>query len=194
MLPDARTKADISCWHCCEKLDGDDHFPIPRAYDVCENAFHVVGATCGPSCAKAYLLEHSTFDRGHSLSLLHRMMYDVYGSSDQVIPTPPRAALKRFGGPFSPQCNKAACLIVEPPFISYHMLAEEHLPECREVQPDTMDVSVEDADSLSEPPPPGMFADYVAKRAQTAAETTEPKPSKTKSKSKGSLERFIKQP
>ena len=65
LLPEAHKSASVCCWHCCEYIQNPREIvPLPRLYDPAERLFHVYGATCSPGCAKAYILEHTTFDRG----------------------------------------------------------------------------------------------------------------------------------
>lgn len=172
VLPAAHETAS-ACWHCCEPIaTGEAWVPLPRLFDPAENMFHVFGKTCCPGCAKAYILEHTTFDRGQHLNVLVKMLREVYGITGPVVETPPRPALRRFGGVFDPRAQqRAECRLVEPPFVSYCMIAEERmgmptteLPRAPNTAsgggggPSSM---VEEAYDLDEPPPPGIFADFV---------------------------------
>jgi len=117
----------VSCWHCCEPVSGEP-YPLPRVYDAVERKFHVVGFFCSLECCKAHILDTSTFDRGNQLAMLERMAREVYGVEDTIVETAPRISLQRFGGPFPPpsaERPRAPCRLLEPPFISYCMLAEE---------------------------------------------------------------------
>lgn len=123
-LPPLDGTKPVSCWHCCEPVK--HMIPLPRLYDPDEKVYHVYGATCSPGCAKAYILEHTTFDRGQHLDVLIKMLRDLYGVHDHVFETPPRAALSRFGGPFDPSTVPTVeCRLVQPPFVSYCMIAQE---------------------------------------------------------------------
>lgn len=131
-LPDAwkPSAQPVCCWHCCEPIeDPTTIVPLPRVYDTHAQCYHVYGATCSPGCAKAYVLEHTTFDRGNHLNVLVHMLREVFGVQGPIQETPPRPALRRFGGIFDPRtsCVKATCRLVEPPFVSYCMLVEERL-------------------------------------------------------------------
>ena len=176
---------EVACWHCCEPVAGGACVPIPRFYDAGERVFHVYGATCCPGCAKAYILEHTHFDRGHHLNVLVKMLREVYGLARPVVETPPRPALKRFGGVFDPTTHpKAACRLVEPPFVTYTMIVEERAGQATEEL-------VEEAESLNEPPPPGIYADFV--RAQTAPLPPAPKRSREPpAPGTGPMSRFVK--
>jgi len=122
-----KPNGDVSCWHCCEPVAGEP-FPLPRVYDAVERKFHVVGFFCCLECCKAHILDTSTFDRGNQLAMLERMAREVYGVEETIVETPPRVSLQRFGGPFAPPNAgkpRVPCRLLEPPFISYCMLAEE---------------------------------------------------------------------
>ena len=81
LLAEARHEPGAACWHCCEPIDGDPStvVPLPRLYDAAAQVYHVYGRTCPPGCAKAYVLEHTTFDRGQHLNTLVRMLREVFG-------------------------------------------------------------------------------------------------------------------
>ncbi len=119
-----------ACWHCCHAFDGKG-FRLPRIYDPTDNLYHVYGWFCSANCAKGYILEHSTFDRGYQMNIFTRMLREVYGIHESIIESPPRLALKMFGGPFDIETfrtQKNVCFMVTPPFISYSMLIEERQP------------------------------------------------------------------
>lgn len=185
LLPELYTRANaqtLCCWHCCETIDSAECLiPLPKVYDHNERLFHVYGATCSPGCAKAYILEHTTFDRGQHLNVLAKMLRDVYNVSDPVIATPPRASLRRFGGVFDPRRQtKAECRVVEPPFVSYCMLVDERMHHHshatvehgvgrRETGPGgdvEMGGVVEDADTFDEPQSPALFDEYLEQQQQ----------------------------
>ena len=118
------------CWHCCHNFDGVG-FRLPRAYDPNERLYHVYGWFCSANCSKAYILEHSNFDRGYQMNVFVRMLREVYGIESGIVESPPRIALKMFGGPFDIETfrqQKNVCFVVTPPFVSYCMLIEERSP------------------------------------------------------------------
>ena len=167
-LPDPRrSSAPVCCWHCCEPIaDSTTAIPLPRVYDPGEDVYHVYGRTCSPSCAKAYVLEHTTFDRGQHLNTLVRMLRDVYGVRGPVVETPPRPALKRFGGTFDPRnvTSAASCRLVEPPFVSYCMIVEEHARASGREAVVVEDADMEDDGALEEPEPPALFENFLVER------------------------------
>lgn len=170
-LGDARhAAAGTCCWHCCEPIDDERTvIPLPTVYDSNHHVYHVRGRTCSPGCAKAYVLEHTTFDRGQHLNVLTRMLREVYGVDGPIVETPPRPALRRFGGMFDPrQQPRASCRIVEPPFVSYCMIVEEHSEQPTSSPADVLGrpppAPVEEEGGLDEPPPPALFDDFLRSR------------------------------
>lgn len=153
---------DGACWHCCEPLAAAAAFPIPRLHDHAAQEYHVYGMTCSPACAKAFIIEHTTFDRGYRLNVLSKMMSDVYGIPGTIKEAPPRPALKRFGGMLSPEPVVPRCRMVEPPFVSYSMLVEEHEAEVTELALQPPPPSV--VEYLDEPMEEPLFQNFVARR------------------------------
>jgi hypothetical protein len=168
----------VRCWHCGDDVAKKKAFPIPRAYDAeCKN-FFVYGACCSPSCCKAYILEHASFDRGQQLNTLARMLFLVYGMSDPVKEMPPRAALRAFGGPFDPQkfraehSKKVGLRLLQPPFVSYCMLVEEKsLSETKLPAFVPMPVE-EEEDAFTEEMPPALFTAFVEQKEGEKASTS----------------------
>lgn len=178
-LPDARGVAGSACWHCCEPIEDETRVvPLPRIYDPDECVYHVYGRTCSPACAKAYVIEHTTFDRGQHMNTLVKMLREVYGITGGVTEAPPRPAMKRFGGTFDPATlQRATCRILQPPFVSYCMIVEERVEDGTTAQKprqlvSSVEMEVEDADGLDEPPPPALFDSFLRNRAVERRETT----------------------
>lgn len=118
---------DLWCWHCCHPFDGPP-IPIPRSYDTRERCFVVFGNFCSLACAKGYMSDNPTFDSPQQVNLFTKMARDVYGTHDPPR-APPRVSLKQFGGPFGVEEFRKSegkhCVILEPPFITSYMVAEE---------------------------------------------------------------------
>lgn len=176
MLPTTHEQDNVSCWHCCEPItDKRKLIPLPRMYDTSENVYHVYGATCSPCCAKAYILEHTSFDRGQHLNVLVKMLRELYSVTDQIVTAPPRAAMQRFGGHFDAKLlPKADCALVQPPFVSYCMLVEEKMtgPSTTNQMPSIPqpeEMSVEEADTLDEPHPAGIYEEYLKRQEERTA-------------------------
>jgi hypothetical protein len=184
----ALTKENASvCWHCCEEIAGDP-IPLPRTYDAHEGVYHVYGAMCSPECAKAYIVEHTTFDKGHHIGVLTRMLREVYGVTRDVREAPPRACLRRFGGLMRPEGTQATCRLVTPPFVSYCMIAAESADAGQPV-PDTSVVE-KNMKVFEAPKEEAMFTAYVAQRAPPV----EPTKRKRKEPATGGMAQYVKRP
>lgn len=210
-LPEAYgTESEGSaCWHCCDPIPpGHLVVPLPRLYDADTRVYYVYGRTCSAECAKAYVLEHTTFDRGQHLNTLTRMLRDLYGITHAVTETPPRPALKRFGGPFDPRClpkTAKTCRLVEPPFVSYCMIVEEQgaVASSTEVEVGVRPSTIAETDELVEPHPPALFDAFVQETAEgRTAAPPPPKRAKSNSTAKnrasckrpnGPMSRFMKE-
>ena len=187
-------RTPICCWHCCEPIQGDE-FCIPKTFDPSESFYYVYGHFDSLSCCKAYILEHSRFDKGYQMNVFTQMVREVYGIETPIVEAPPRIALQRFGGPFSIQDMKASPRVVrilEPPFVSYCMLAEEHPPP-----PDSShtlrDMDVVDDEAFSEPPPAALYDEFVEKASRDEIEPKKKgRASTTATGSESSLKRFCK--
>lgn len=190
MLPTTHEQDNVSCWHCCEPItDKRKLIPLPRMYDTSENIYHVYGATCSPCCAKAYVLEHTSFDRGQHLNVLVKMLRELYSVTDPIVTAPPRAAMQRFGGQFDATLlPKADCTLVQPPFVSYCMLVEEKMTGANTVNPlppapqSVEAMNVEEADTLEEPHPPGMYDEYLRRQEERTSDHEQSATSKQKRK------------
>lgn len=175
----------IVCWHCCHSFEGNG-FRLPRSYDPAEKIYHVYGWFCSANCCKAYILEHSTFDRGYQMNVFVRMLRDIYKIEGTVIESPPRIALKMFGGPFdidSFRKQTNVCMTVQPPFVSYCMLIEERQPiqsigETDKVRgtvkgmrrPISGSVTVTE-DDLGSPESIGLYSDFLETKETEKEET-----------------------
>lgn len=65
------------------------------------------------------------------MNIFVRMLREVYHISDPIVESPPRIALKMFGGPFDIEAFRAqknVTFVMHPPFVSYCMLIEERQP------------------------------------------------------------------
>ena len=175
VLEEAWKDPRVVCWHCCENVGNSKAaVPIPRVYDHSENAYHVFGKTCSPSCAKAYVLEHTTFDRGQRLNVLSKMLKDVYEVEGVVKEAPPRASLKRFGGPFDVNRElRAECKLIEPPFVSYCMVVEEHVGE-DSLSTLNPPAAAEEEDAFERVVPAPLFDDFVERIRNEGSERAGP--------------------
>ena len=185
MLPPSHEEDDVVCWHCCEAIPKGQTIPLPKVYDTAEKVFHVYGATCSPSCAKAYIVEHTTYERGKHMNVLTKMLKEVYGITSPVPIAPPRCSFRRFGGPFQPS-RKTNCdfSLLHPPFVSYCMLVEERGAN-GEVSQATLpaeNMVLEEADTFDEPPPPGLYAGFLGKMANAGTSSEREKTTRKQTK------------
>jgi hypothetical protein len=176
-------KPDCACWHCCHAYESEG-FRIPRVFDPQEQQYHVYGWFCSANCAKAYILEHSTFDRGYQMNIFVRMLRQVYKIETAIDEAPPRLSLKMFGGPFDIEAFRKEtnlCTLVTPPFVSYSMLIEERTPPAHERQDSmtrgtvrglkrpTQRVASAPTD-MGEPAVEGQYAQYLRNKRETSAD------------------------
>lgn len=179
ILPAAHESAEpLRCWHCADTVTREKIIALPRSYDAEENQFHVYGACCSPACAKAYILEHASFDRSQQLNTLARMLFVVHGIEGEIREMPPRASLKTFGGSFDPEKFRDASRdttlrLLTPPFVSYCMLVEERsMQETRLPSFVPVPAAVEEEDAFAQEMPPALFTDFVAKKGKAAVESS----------------------
>lgn len=195
LLPDL-SDVDItklSCWHCCEPfIKNDVIFKIPQVYDHVQNVYYVYGATCGPECAKAYIIEHSTFDRSKNIVTLTKMLQCVYSINTPIVETPPRSMLLRFGGTFDPKRKRrTVCTLVTPPFVSYCMIVKE----CGfdfEVHNNSLQLDSHIEDEFDDPPLPPLFGSYLQGRGNNVNVKTCTKRRRANSEVKGPLAQFVR--
>lgn len=167
VMNDARKEATACCWHCAESIENEDTVvPLPRVYDSAEGVFHTYGRTCSPGCAKAYILEHTSFDRGQHLNVLIKMLREVYDFTDNIVETPPRPGLKKFGGVFDTKRKnkRVRCRLLQPPFVSYCMLVEEQMNVDTKKKLLNIVPMETDDDMLDEPHPEGIYERFVKQK------------------------------
>ena len=89
-----------ACFWCCHSFSWTPAI-LPLSYDAYENMYACEGHFCSPECALAYLYgEPAMSDVGRWIrhALLADLYRPLYGKRD-LIPAPPRATLRLFGGP-----------------------------------------------------------------------------------------------
>lgn len=184
ILPQLSAESGVCCWHCCEPIaPGDESVPIPKTYDRQDDIYYVYGITCSLACCKAYIIEHTTYDRNHHLTSFGRFTREAYGVRD-VTEAPPRAALKRFGGPLDAGKSRCECKVVSPPLVSYCMLLEERNAQGPE------DAMLEDT-TIDEPLKPAMFTEFLSRRHGVPA-PERPKRTRTPKAASGPMSKFAK--
>lgn len=101
--PKYPTTTTADCFHCIEKFDTVP-LTIPRRIEPEKNTYHCFGVFCSVACVKGYLCEHPHQRTGIVQENLYQMLTCVFGHADiDVMPAPPQALLKRFGGPLDPE-------------------------------------------------------------------------------------------
>lgn len=177
------------CWHCCHAFDGVG-FRLPRIFDPADQIYHVYGWYCSANCAKAYILEHSTFDRGYQMNIFVRMLRDVYGINESINEAPPRTALAMFGGPFDIagfRAQKNVCFTVTPPFVSHSMLIEERQPigtvdmesetktrgTVRGLRRPVSDATIDVDQDMGAPATSGLYASFLKDSGGAASSSTD---------------------
>jgi hypothetical protein len=93
-------KTDICCWWCCHDFDCVP-WGIPQKY--VDDKFELYGVFCSANCSLSYLLD---MDRDEDylwekVALLNLLHYKVYGKYENIIPSPNKIALQKFGGSMS---------------------------------------------------------------------------------------------
>ena len=170
------TQKDVCCWHCCESFENEP-YKLPRLYDPVEKIYHVYGHFCSPNCAKAHILETTSFDKGQHLNVFTRMMRDIYDVKESITESPPRIALQKFGGPFDIKTFRSMknnCIIRKPPFVSYCMVVEEKLPTSSISE--NFDISSfkkadDEENDISQPQTEAMFDKFLKNKKESPPET-----------------------
>jgi hypothetical protein len=91
-----------ACFWCCHPFTWKACI-LPFSYDAYENMYACEGHFCSPECGLAYLYMEpnlSDITRWTRQALLNDLYRKLYSSRD-LIPAPPRASLRLFGGPLS---------------------------------------------------------------------------------------------
>lgn len=125
-------KTDVACWWCTYEFDTLPCF-IPEKH--IDNNYHVFGCFCSLNCASAYnftcLDDYKVWNR---YSLLKKMYKDITGESSEILNSPPKEILKKYGGNMSIEeyrkelklCAREYRLII-PPMTSTIPILEERV-------------------------------------------------------------------
>jgi hypothetical protein len=119
------SSTDILCWHCCHSFESVP-IPLPLEYDDKRDRFKVSGTFCSWGCVKKYNLESSNQLKTVRMSLIRLLRKKWSGVTDELLPSPPRCALRAFGGWMSIEDFRAA---------SNSLLAYAVLPPKMTLQP-----------------------------------------------------------
>ena len=130
-----------------------------------------------------------------------KMVREVYGIENDIWQAPPRITLQKFGGPFDIAKFKKKPFksrIIEPPFVSYCMLAEERPTET--FIADTLGIRIDDDcdakstvddDEFAEPPPVSMYDTFLKEHSTDEVQITSEPPKKKRNSSSGKLSKFM---
>lgn len=83
-------KSKYLCWWCCHHFNEAPKF-LPTAAE--NGRFKVIGNFCSFNCIVSYIKEQNINSKP-----FHEMIQKIYGIAVEIIPAPPRMALKAFGG------------------------------------------------------------------------------------------------
>ena len=123
---------ELCCWYCTLELTEPGPVPIPVS--ACASTYKVHGLYCSFSCAKKQILETSSWNSSDSLLLLEEMARERFGVVRNIVPSPPKYTLTKFGGHLSPEAYRSdtcgMCLynVIVPPLISVPMAFERKPP------------------------------------------------------------------
>ena len=103
----ARTKSPTyspttACFWCCSPFSWKACV-LPISYDAYENMYSCEGHFCSPECGLAYLYAEPNVADGTRWTR-HALLQDLYRTlytKRDLLPAPPRATLRMFGGPLS---------------------------------------------------------------------------------------------
>ena len=120
---------DIYCWWCCHQFSSPPK-TLPIKYDSHRNRYKTLGIFCSWECVKSYNNDRRDAQTGIRNMYLTRMIKDIYGSINTIIPAPPRESLKIFGGPltideFRKSFKVKLIKLIKEPFIPINQDMEE---------------------------------------------------------------------
>ena len=90
-------KTDISCLWCCHSFNNTP-WGIPQKYE--KETFTLFGIFCSPNCSAAYLFDndHLFYTKWEKYSLLNFLYYKIYGTIEEIMLSPSKLSLIKFGG------------------------------------------------------------------------------------------------
>ena len=91
---------NTACFWCCHSFSWNPCV-LPLSYDAYDNMYACEGHFCSPECAMASLYADVSLSDVQR-STRHALLYDFYRAlykTRELIPAPPRATLRLFGGP-----------------------------------------------------------------------------------------------
>ena len=132
-------KTDICCWWCCHQFETVP-IGLPVKYDE-KKKFHVKGVFCSFSCMMAYKNDNPIYQSKRDLiNFLYKKLTGTFLLDINLVPAPPRCALKMFGGELninqfrnSFKENKIYKMIQYPMFICNDYIEEVDIENIKRV-------------------------------------------------------------
>jgi len=132
-------KTDICCWWCCHQFETVP-IGLPVKYDE-KKKFHVKGVFCSFSCMMAYKNDNPIYQSKRNLiNFLYKKLTGTLLLDINLVPAPPRCALKMFGGELninqfrnSFKENKIYKMIQYPMFICNDYIEEVDIENIKRV-------------------------------------------------------------
>lgn len=123
-------KTDVACWWCSYSFENVPCF-LPEK--MVNNVFYVFGNFCSYNCAAAYNLDINDYRVWERYGLLKKLYNLIYDKSDEIIVSPRKECLSKFGGPLSIEEFRNSLLVntkeyrlVMPPMKSIIPFIEEN--------------------------------------------------------------------
>jgi hypothetical protein len=124
-------RTDACCLHCSEPCTGTP-LPVVHFYDPVASSYWLSGYFCRPCCSLAYIQNDSQFNSDRTrCNMWTREVLSKFFKLNSTLSAPPRAALRKYGGPLSlsefygEDVHKTRFIeIHSAPFVSFAMYAE----------------------------------------------------------------------
>ena len=138
------TSTSICCWHDTEPFTTTPiSIPKSQLHGDDEMVYVVYGVFCSVECASRWIITHHR-DAAQILLRFNRLLVEVYMMNpvdvfDMKL-APDAISLSKFGGPYTLDAfrakNKTVVVeLLEPPFITYDMVLQEHARDVGGLQP-----------------------------------------------------------
>lgn len=138
------TSTSICCWHDTEPFSTTPlSIPKSQLHGDDEMVYVVYGVFCSVECAARWIITNHR-DAAQILLRFNRLLVEVYKmdpvSVFEMKLAPDAISLTKFGGPYTLEAfrakNKTVVVeLLEPPFITYDMVLQEHARDVGGLQP-----------------------------------------------------------
>jgi hypothetical protein len=122
-------KTDVCCWWCTYNFDTLPCFLPDRFF---KDTYYVFGCFCSFGCAMSYNISLDDYRTPVRNSLLKKLYNTIFKNDKDIICTPKRELLERFGGPIAPTDFRNSSVMCKrdikmniPPVIPLISLVEE---------------------------------------------------------------------